>query len=51
MKIDDKKEMKIFIDNSGGICNWFGKVFYPHRLRARIFGEIALRMLFFIGKI
>ena len=51
MKIDDKKEMKIFIDNSGGICNWFRKVFYPHRLRARIFGEIALRMLFFIGKI
>lgn len=51
MKPDDKKVMEIFIKESPGFAGWMKKVFYPHRLRMRLPGEIALRLLFFIGKI
>lgn len=47
----DRELIKIFIKEGGGIKNWIQKVFYPGRLRSRIPGEIALRLLFFIGKI
>lgn len=30
---------------------WVKKVCYPHRLRARGFGEVALRLLFLLGRI
>jgi hypothetical protein len=51
MKPYDKKTMEIFIDDSNNLKSWLRKIFYPHRLRTRISGEIALRILFMIGKI
>ena len=51
MKPYDKKAMEIFIDDSNNLKSWLRKIFYPHRLRTRISGEIALRILFMIGKI
>ena len=30
---------------------WIRKVFYPKRLRARLLGEVALRILFFTGRL
>lgn len=46
----DKKLLTLF-SSRNSIGRWFGKVFYPKRLRTRMAGEIALRMLFFLGKI
>lgn len=51
LKTEDKKTMELFIKEPAGITGWFQKVFYPHRLRMRFPGEVALRLLFFIGKI
>ena len=46
----DKKTLQLFTGKNTPI-RWFQKVFYPKRLRTRFAGEIALRMLFVIGKI
>lgn len=46
----DKRIINIF-SGKNNIGNWFQKVFFMHRLRRRLSGEIALRLLFFIGKI
>lgn len=51
LKEKDRRLMEIFVREHGGVKNWFQKVFYKKRLRSRLLGEIALRMLFFIGKI
>lgn len=45
-----KETLQIFCKKNS-VIGWFQKVFYPARLRTRILGEIALRMLFFLGKI
>ena len=47
---DQQKIMQIFT-RKNSIRGWFQKVFYPRRLRTRLGGELALRFLFFIGKI
>lgn len=47
----DRKLISIFVKQQGGIKNWCQKVFYPGRLRSRVPGEVALRLLFLIGKI
>lgn len=47
----DKKTIFVFVKQHGGIKNWCQKVFYPGRLRSRVPGEVALRLLFLIGKI
>lgn len=47
----DESILQIFVCEHGGVSNWLRKLFYPHRMRERISGEIALRILFFIGKI
>ena len=44
-----KKELMIARKN--GFVNQCKKIFYPRRLRSRLGGEIALRILFFVGKI
>lgn len=48
---EDKKLIAIFVKKNGGLKNWFQKLFYPGRLRSRVPGEVALRLLFLIGKI
>ncbi len=46
---EDKKMLDIFtIDN---FTNYFKKIFYPHRLRTKLSEEIALRLVFIIGKL
>lgn len=47
---DERETLRIFT-RKNSISGWFQKVFYPRRLRTRLGGEIALRFLFFIGKI
>ena len=47
---DQIKTLELFCEKNN-IIRWFRKVFYGKRLRARLSGEIALRILFFIGKI
>lgn len=47
---DEKKLLKIFCDKNS-FAGWWKKVFYPGRLRTRFPGELALRLLFMIGKI
>lgn len=46
----EKRTLKLFSTEGFSIFRWFGKVFYPKRLRRRLGGEVALRVLFFIGK-
>ena len=48
---EQQKLLKLFVDDARSPITWFKKVCYPKRLRKRLAGEIALRMLFFIGKI
>ena len=50
LSTDDQKLLKLFTDKNSFIrqCK---KLFYPHRLRSRLLGDIALRFLFFIWKI
>ncbi len=47
----EKRTLKLFIKEKNNIFTWFKKVFYPKRLRRRLAGEIALRILFACGKI
>lgn len=47
---DDRRILALFCAKNN-LVNWFQKVFYPHRLRTRMAGELALRMLFAFGKI
>lgn len=44
------KPLRLF-SRENTVIGWFQKVFYPRRLRTRLGGEIALRMMFLIGKI
>lgn len=46
-----KKTLALFSSKEASPILWIKKIFYPKRLRTRLGGEIALRMLFFIGKI
>lgn len=46
-----QKTLKLFASKKACPVIWAKKVFYPKRLRTRLAGEIALRILFFIGKI
>ncbi len=50
LSYDDVQLLTIF-SKKNSVKGWFQKVFYPRRLRTRLPGEIALRILFFIGKI
>ncbi len=43
----DRRLLEIFTGNG----NYLRKLFYNHRLRRRLAGEVALRLLFLIGKI
>lgn len=45
------RTLELFASEQKSPVIWFKKVFYPKRLRTRIAGEVALRILFFIGKI
>lgn len=47
--LDEKEKniMDLFVQNG----NRIKKIFFSHRLRSRASGELALRLLFFIGKI
>ena len=50
LKLEHKKILHTFAaDNTAGL--WFKKLFYPKRLRKRLPGEIALRFLFFLGRL
>lgn len=46
-----KRELSVFTRQGFSLANWFRKVFYPKRLRTRLSGEMALRILFFLGRI
>ena len=46
-----KKILEIFASEKKSPILWLQKLFYPKKLRTRLPGEIALRILFFIGKI
>lgn len=48
---DDRKLLALFSSERHGIGIWFRKVFYPHKLRSSLPGEIALRFLFFINRV
>lgn len=48
---EQKKELSVFAKTGFSVPNWFRKVFYPKRLRARTPGEVALRILFILGRI
>lgn len=48
---EENRHILELFSQKNSFSRWWKKVFYPHRLRTRIPGEIALRMLFFIGKI
>ena len=50
LKDDESKTLKLFT-RKNGFVNQCKKIFYPRRLRSRLGGEIALRILFFVGKI
>lgn len=46
-----KKQLMPFVSPKKSIISWVQRVFYPKRLRSRIMGEIALRILFALGRI
>lgn len=46
----EREQLELFT-RKNNIITWIKKVFYPRRLRRRFAGEIALRMLFFMGRI
>lgn len=46
-----RKEIELFISEKKSLIVWLKKTFYPRRLRRRLPGEIALRLLFFVGKV
>lgn len=45
----DKKMLDVFTKNN--LCNYFRRIFYPHRLRLKMTEEIGLRILFLLGKL
>nr|MCR4750907.1 hypothetical protein [Eubacterium sp.] len=47
----DKNELRLFAADETGISLRLRKVFYKNRLRTRLAGEAALRILFLTGKI
>lgn len=46
---EERKILSLFGRRKGTFATWIQKVFYPHRLRQRLSGEIALRMMFILG--
>lgn len=46
-----RAELNLFTKDGFSLKTWVYKVFYPKRLRARMAGEIALRMLFILGRL
>lgn len=48
---DQKKLLSLFVTDSRSPLIWLKKVFFPKRLRSRLPGEIALRLLFFLGRL
>lgn len=46
---EQKKKMALFIKKNGLITQ-IRKIFYPHALRSRVPGDIALRILFVLGR-
>lgn len=48
---DRRKEVELFAAKKNSPVKWLKKTFYPKRLRRRLPGEIALRILFFVGKV
>ena len=51
MSKSDRETMEVFIKEPACFFRWLRKVLYPHRLRMRLSGELALRFLFLLGKI
>lgn len=47
---DDVRTLQLFAGKRTPVT-WFRKVFYPKRLRTRLGGELALRLLFILGRI
>ncbi len=47
---EQKKVLELFTRKNNPLI-WVKKVFYPRRLRVRLPGELALRLLFFVGKV
>lgn len=45
------KTLELFAGDRNTPVTWLKKVFFPKRLRRRLPGEIALRILFFLGRI
>lgn len=46
-----KKTLELFSSDKRSPILWLQKIFYPKKLRTRLLGEVALRILFFMGKI
>lgn len=46
-----KRTLELFASKKASPILWLRKICYPKKLRTRLPGEVALRMLFFIGKI
>lgn len=47
----DKRMLQIFVKEKCGFTGWLRKVFYPRRLRPRLMGEVAIRILFILGRL
>lgn len=50
LSADDRKTLTLFI-RPNSIVRQIQKLFYPHSLRARLAGEVAIRILFFLNRI
>ena len=48
---EHRKVLALFANETKSPVVWFKKLFYPKRLRGRLLGEIALRFLFFLGRL
>lgn len=46
---EENRILDLFCRTKGSPAVWFRKVFYPKRLRQRLSGEIALRLMFVLG--
>ncbi len=51
LSAEERKLLKLFAGRKNTPVSWLKKVCYPHRLRRRLPGELALRLLFFAGKV
>lgn len=51
LKRQDYRTLLLFATNRQNLSVWFRKIFYPHRLRTRLGGEVALRLMFLTGRI